>query len=86
MTSAGDLVYLRGAARSDRRIVSVDRAGAERDLMLAPAPWVGLAISPNGQQVALNRWDGARRTIWTLALNSRALTQVTYDGDTFYPV
>ena len=86
MTSAGDLVYLRGAARSDRRIVSVDRAGAERDLMLAPAPWVGLAISPNGQQVALNRWDGARRTMWTLALDSRALTQVTYDGDTFYPV
>jgi Tol biopolymer transport system component len=86
VTIGGDLVYLRGAPRSDRRIVIVSAEGAERDVAVDAGPWVGLAVSPDGQQIAVNRWDGARRTIWTLAPATGALTQVTYDGDTFRPV
>jgi len=86
VTSGGDLVYLRGAPRSDRRIVIVDAEGAERDVAVDAGPWVGLAVSPDGRQIAVNRWDGARRTIWTLVPATSGLTQVTYDGDTFRPV
>ena len=86
VTSGGDLVYLRGAPRSDRRIVIVDAEGSERDIAVDAGAWVGLAVSPDGQHVAVNRWDGARRTIWTLAAATGALTQVTYEGDTFRPV
>ena len=86
VTAAGDLVYLRGAPRSDRRIVIVDAEGSERDVAVDAGPWVSLSVSPNGQQFAVGRWDGARRTIWTLAPATGALTQMTYDGDTFGPI
>jgi serine/threonine protein kinase/Tol biopolymer transport system component len=85
VTAAGDLVYLRGSARSDRRVVTIDRTAAERDLPVPPGAWVDLSRSPNAGHLALNRWDGARRTLWTFALDSHALTQVTYESDCFYP-
>jgi Tol biopolymer transport system component len=64
----------------------VDAEGSERDIAVDAGAWLALAASPDGQQIAVNRWDGARRTIWTLAAATGALTQVTYDGDTFRPV
>lgn len=63
----------------------LNRSGAERELLAEPAPWVELSISPGGERVALSRWDGARRTLWTMSLANGALTPVTYDGDTFRP-
>jgi eukaryotic-like serine/threonine-protein kinase len=85
-TAAGDVFYIGGKPRSDRRVVSIDRAGAERDVGLAPGAWIWQRLSPDGQHVALNRWEGARRTIWTLSLATGALTQVTYAEDTFAPI
>jgi eukaryotic-like serine/threonine-protein kinase len=85
-TAAGDVFYIGGKPRSDRRVVSIDRAGAERDVVLAPGAWVRQRLSPDGQHLALNRWEGARRTIWTLSLATGALTQVTYAEDTFAPI
>ena len=81
--ATGDLFYIAGTPRSDRRVVIVDRAGAERDVPAPPAAWVRQSISPDGRQLALERWEGARRTIWTLTLETGALTQVTYLDDTF---
>ena len=81
--STGDLFYIAGTPRSDRRVVIVDRSGAERDVALPKGSWVMANISPDGRRLALSRWEGARRTIWTLALDTGALTQVTYLDDTF---
>jgi Tol biopolymer transport system component len=81
--ATGDLFYIAGAPRSDRRVVIVDRAGAERDVPVAPGAWVRQSVSPDGRQLALERWEGARRTIWTVSLDTGALTQVTYLDDTF---
>ena len=80
---AGDLFYVAGGPRSDRRVVIVDRRGAEHDVAVPPGAWLGQSISPDGRRLALERWEGARRTIWTLALDTGALTQVTYLDDTF---
>jgi serine/threonine protein kinase/Tol biopolymer transport system component len=85
VSAAGDLFYVAGTPRSDRRIVSVDRSGAERDVAAPPGAWVSEAISPDGRRLALGRFEGARRTIWTLTLDTSALTQVTYADDTFAP-
>ncbi|MGE0814215.1 MAG: protein kinase [Vicinamibacterales bacterium] len=84
-SAAGDLFYVANPPRSDRRVVMVDRAGAERELPVPQYPWVDLRVSPDGRQLALNRWEGARRTLWTLALDTGALTQVTYREDMFSP-
>ncbi len=85
-TAEGDVFYMAGKARSDRRIVILDRSGGERDVALPAGAWVALAPSPDGQSLALGRWEGARRTVWTVALATGALTQATYASDTFGPV
>ncbi|HET6861953.1 MAG TPA: protein kinase [Pyrinomonadaceae bacterium] len=85
-TAAGDVFFVSGEVKSDRRIVILFRDGSERVLEGAGGPWQELRLSPDGSRLALSRWDGARRTIWTLALETRALTQVTYLDDVFGPV
>jgi serine/threonine-protein kinase len=85
-TSAGDLVFLRGRPRTDRRIVLLDRRGTERELTPTPRPWMGsLSVSPDGTRIAGQLWDGARRTIWTVSVETGAVTPVTRDGDAFEP-
>lgn len=81
--AAGDLFYIAGGPRSDRRLVIVDRAGAEHDLPAQPGAWVEQTLSPDGRRLALTRFEGARRTLWTLTLDTGALTQVTYRDDNF---
>ncbi len=81
--AAGNLFYIGGALRSDRRVMILDRAGAERDLPVPPGAWVSPILSPDGRRLALVRFEGARRTLWTLTLDTGALTQITYLGDTF---
>src|SRR5262249_39657030 len=58
---------------------------AERDIAVPPGAWLSQSVSPDGSRLALGRWEGARRTIWTLTLETGALTQVTYRDDTFAP-
>ena len=82
---AGDLFYIAGAPRSERRVVTVDRLGAERDVPVPPGAWVQQGISPDGQRLFLGRWEGARRTLWTLTLATGAMTQVTYLEDAIRP-
>jgi Tol biopolymer transport system component len=45
----------------------------------------GLSVSPDGARVAGQLWDGARRTIWAVSLETGAVTPVTRDGDAFQP-
>jgi Tol biopolymer transport system component len=80
--AAGDVFYIAGSPRSDRRVVVVDRSGAERDLRVPQGAWTWPTASPDGLRLALGRWEGARRTLWTLTLDTGALTQVTYIDDT----
>jgi serine/threonine protein kinase/Tol biopolymer transport system component len=84
-TATGDVLFVSGEVKSDRRIVILMPDGLERVLEGSEGPWERLRLSPNGSRLALSQWDGARRTIWTLALDTRALTQVTYLDDVFGP-
>ena len=81
-TLAGDVFFVSGEVRSDRRIAILSRDGSER-VLDARGSWQTLRLSPDGSRLALTRWDGANRTIWTLALETGALTQVTYLDDVF---
>ncbi|HET9370118.1 MAG TPA: hypothetical protein VFO19_07710, partial [Vicinamibacterales bacterium] len=81
-SAAGDVFYIAGLPRSERRVVIVDRSGAERDLRVPQGAWLWPTASPDGRRLALGRWEGARRTLWTLTLDTGAMTQVTYLDDT----
>jgi hypothetical protein len=69
-SAAGDVFYIAGSPRSDRRVVIVDRSGAERDLRVPKGAWTWPTASPDGLRLALGRWEGARRTLWTLTLDT----------------
>lgn len=81
----GEWIAFSGTTRSDRRVVLLDRAGAERELPVPPGTWLGQTLSADGRWLALTRLEGANRTLWTVALETGALTQVTYRDDTFAP-
>ena len=86
VTTSGDLFYVAGRPRSERRVVLLDRAGGEREAPLPHGAWVTVEPSPDGGSLVLTRWEGARRTVWTIALATGALTQVTYADDVFRPI
>jgi Tol biopolymer transport system component len=85
-TAAGDVFFIAGDVRSDRRLVILSRDGSERVLDGARGAWVALKLSSDGGRLALNRWEGARRTVWLMTLETGALTQVTYADDQFGPL
>jgi Tol biopolymer transport system component len=85
-TAAGDVFFIAGEVRSDRRLVILKRDGSERVLDGARGAWEGLRLSLDGSRLVLNRWEGARRTVWLMTLETGALTQVTYSDDDFGPV
>jgi Tol biopolymer transport system component len=85
-TTAGDLFYVSGSVRSERRVVTIDATGSQRDVALPAGPWVFMQLAPDGRQLAISRWDNGRRSIWSFALATGALTRLTYSSDSFYPV
>jgi serine/threonine-protein kinase len=82
-TLAGDVYYLAGSPRTDRRVFLMDRGGREEPAGFEPGSWISVAASPDGRRIAANSWDGARRTIWVSDLTSA--TRVTFDEDRFGP-
>ena len=78
-TLSGDLFYIAGAARSDRRVELLDRTGVSATAGLEPDAWLSARVSPDGRRVAANRWNGAVRTIWVWELGGGTATQLTFE-------
>jgi hypothetical protein len=85
-TATGDVFLISGGVRSDRRLVIFSPDGLEHVLDGARGAWESLALSLDGSQLALTRWEGAGRTVWLMTIETGALTQVTYSDDNFGPV
>jgi serine/threonine-protein kinase len=78
-TLSGDLYYIAGASRSDRRVEVLDRTGVSTAAGLEPDAWLSARVSPDGRQVAANLWNGAVRTIWVWELEGGTATQLTFE-------
>jgi Tol biopolymer transport system component len=85
-TTTGDVAYLVGLDRAERRIVLLDRDGLEREIAGTERPWVGAQPSPDGSLIAATVWHQGGRQIWTVSIETGALTPVTRSGDTFGPI
>jgi Tol biopolymer transport system component len=77
----GDLVHLAGIDRTDRRIVLLDRRGMEREVAGAGQPWVDVALSPDGSQIAATVLQRGGRKLVTVATATGSMTPVTRSGD-----
>ena len=81
-SAAGDVFYIAGLATLGPSSRHRGPLGAERDIRVPQGAWLWPTASPDGLRLALGRWEGARRTLWTLTLDTGALTKVTYLDDT----
>jgi serine/threonine-protein kinase len=79
-TAAGSLVYLPGPASETRReLVWVDQRGAARSLAVEKRPYNDLAVSPDGQWIALGvMGQGGNQDIWVYDVARGTLNRVTF--------
>jgi hypothetical protein len=87
VSEGGTLVYVAaGARRLDRRVVWVDRAGTVEPLPLPPRHYSELALSPDGQQIALQIEDGTHG-VWIYDVARASLTPLAVtNGSSQAPV
>jgi hypothetical protein len=83
LTAGGDLIHLGNLDRADRRIVVLDRRGSEREIAGAERPWLNARPSPDGSLLAATSWEPGGRRIWTINLQTGAMSPVTRASDTF---
>ena len=84
----GTLVFLQG--RRSTKAVSVvwmARSGDTGSLNEAPLDWTNPQVSPTRDRLAFDVHDGRNRDIWILDLNTRQMTQLTFDAaDDYKPI
>ena len=79
-TAAGSLVYLPGPASATRReLVWVDQRGAVRPIGVEKRPYNDVAVSPDGQRIALGVMGQAgNQDIWVYDIARGTLNRVTF--------
>jgi serine/threonine-protein kinase len=77
-SDSGSLVYVRGLAQANARLVWVDREGREEALAAEPRAYTYPRISPDGSQVALDVRD-QESDIWVWDLARETLRRLTFD-------
>jgi serine/threonine-protein kinase len=79
-SSTGTLVYVPGGLqRTPRRLVWVDRKGAEQPLPAPARSYRAPRLSPDGQRVAVTMGD-QRNDIWLYDLSRETFTRLTFEG------
>jgi len=79
VATPGTLIYLKGDARGiKRRLVAVDRAGAERPLLDDPGAFSDPSLSPDGRELVVCI-EGTHQDLWVVDLARRNLSRLTFD-------
>ena len=87
VSASGVAVYLPGDARSGLQLEWLSRDGSIQPVKLAPSDWSNPRISPDGQRVAIDVFDGKQTDIWVYDLAGDALSQLTFDaGEQWQPI
>ena len=77
--ASGTLIYVPGHAQgSKRRLVAVDRFGAERPLLDEPRAFLEPKLSPDGRQSVVTI-EGSHQDLWLVDLPRRTLSRLTFD-------
>ncbi|MEP7299431.1 MAG: protein kinase [Burkholderiales bacterium] len=79
VSAEGTLVYLAIGGAQNRELVWVDRQGREEPLGAPPRPYIYPRISPDGNRVAIDMFDGATRDIWVWDMPRATLELFTKD-------
>lgn len=89
-SNTGRLVFLRGgnvaegAGRID--ISRLDRAGIAKPVPLPEGVYGNLALSPDGKQLALTKYEGTNSDIWVWDLDQEIFGRLTFGADSAVPI
>ncbi len=80
ISSLGSLVYIPGGnPASERRLVWVDRQGAEQPLAAPPGRYVNVQLSPDDRRLAV-QIDSPNPDVWIYDIPRETLTRLTFAG------
>ena len=83
-SSTGSLVYVPGSVQAtQRKLVWVNRSGAEQPVAAPARAYRGPRLSPDGRVVAV-AVEGQETEIWLYNLSRDTLTRLTFQGNTNY--
>ena len=83
----GMLLYKRGGEWiARRRVVWCDREGKVDPLSLPPAAYSGIRLSPDGQYLALSKFEKGATNLWIHDFTSERTTQLSFESSNFRPV
>ena len=82
-SSTGSLVYVPGSVQAQRRLVWVNRSGAEEPAAAPARAYRGPRISPDGREVAV-AIEGQETEVWLYDLSRETLSRLTFQGSTNY--
>jgi Tol biopolymer transport system component len=85
VSPSGSAVYVAGVFQSDqRRIVTVDRAGAATPLAAPPQPYSTPHLSPNGRRLLVTI-DQTMSDVWMYDIGAGTSTQLTFESGARFP-
>ncbi len=81
VSNDGQLLYQRGTAISERRMVWVDRTGKELSEEMPPSGFENVALSPDGKRIAyeLTSNNGNQTDIWVRDLQRQISSRLTFN-------
>jgi serine/threonine-protein kinase len=84
VSDEGSLVYIHGGADASQ-LVMVDRRGAEELVSEESRNFAGVALSPDGDRLALTIVDEAATDVWLYDMSLETFSPRTFGGENVYP-
>jgi serine/threonine-protein kinase len=78
-SATGTAVYVADQPAQAQRLQWLTRDGVITSLPAAPTDWSNLRISPDGQRLAFDRFDGRQTDVWIYDWARDVMSQLTFD-------
>lgn len=86
VSKSGTLVFLSRPSQDGRRLVWVDRKGAETQIPVEARDFGSPSVSPDGKWMAYAVNDGRRRDLYTYEFSTGRISAITSDGRSGLPI
>ena len=88
VSPTGSLAYVPGGIQQEfmRELIWVDRSGKAQPLAAPRRAYLLPRISPDGRRLAFEIEYGTDHDIWTYDISRQALTRLTFNGDSHWPI
>jgi hypothetical protein len=87
LSRTGTLVYRRGGGDAGLLTVTwIEGAGKTESLLAKPGRYSRPELSPDGQRLALDVWEGSASDIWVYDFKRDTMTRLSFTGTAYSPI